>query len=490
MIRRLSGLFFLFFTLVTYAEEKMITVGVNLQEISIDPFTDGNFQQATIADLVFEPLIYIDENLNTISALAKSWKINSTGNRYTFKLKSNIKFHDGTLLTSEDVVATFKKHLSANSNSFRKSEISEILKEENGNFDSSIIAKDESTVEFVLKGAYPPFLDILSGIYIVPKKFNPAKPIGCGPFMVEVLNKSEVLLKRTPSEGFIKSNIQKIKFEITQTEEFKDKLESGYLDLTLQAPLALALNPPKNYSVFSSHFDLVSVVFYFNFNRKIYQNKNVREFIQNTLYLARKHEGFLSKFDRDIDHLIPHGMMPPEYYITSKKNKIKMPTNFPKKLRILAPNTFLTEKAIFAIKHEFNIVGVDVEFFLGKGKQLHEPAAKGEFDLALLPYEGMVRDPDAFMFLITPSAPIISFFNLPTKEAIDALNKIKFESDKEKRLKGYAIILNKIETDFILVPIFGQNMPFLYSKKIIPPKSHVMTLISLRFFNLNNENEN
>ena len=41
--------------------------------------------------------------------LAKSWTVSSDGLAYTFKLHSGVKFHDGSLLTSEDVKVSFDR---------------------------------------------------------------------------------------------------------------------------------------------------------------------------------------------------------------------------------------------------------------------------------------------------------------------------------------------------------------------------------------------
>ncbi len=41
--------------------------------------------------------------------LAQSWEVAKDGLTYTFKLKPNIKFHDGTALTSADVKASYER---------------------------------------------------------------------------------------------------------------------------------------------------------------------------------------------------------------------------------------------------------------------------------------------------------------------------------------------------------------------------------------------
>ena len=44
-----------------------------------------------------------------VGDVAESWSKSSDGLAYTFKLRKGIKFHDGSLLTSRDVKATFDK---------------------------------------------------------------------------------------------------------------------------------------------------------------------------------------------------------------------------------------------------------------------------------------------------------------------------------------------------------------------------------------------
>src|SRR3981081_733072 len=41
--------------------------------------------------------------------LAQSWKVSDNGMTYTFTLRSGVKFHDGSPLTSEDVKATYER---------------------------------------------------------------------------------------------------------------------------------------------------------------------------------------------------------------------------------------------------------------------------------------------------------------------------------------------------------------------------------------------
>src|SRR5215207_152312 len=115
-------------------------------------------------------------------SLAESYDVASDYKSVTFKLRPNIKFHDGSPVTPEDVKFTFEKYRGANAT---------ILKEKT----EKIETPDDRTIKFVFK---EPFLDFLtiygspaSGAgWIVPKAYYEQvgpngfkqKPIGAGPF--------------------------------------------------------------------------------------------------------------------------------------------------------------------------------------------------------------------------------------------------------------------------------------------------------------------
>ena len=69
----------------------------------------------TIAQNVFNRLVEMenDENgdMKLLPSLAQSWEISEDGREYTFHLRENITFSNGSPLTSSDVQYTFKRLL-------------------------------------------------------------------------------------------------------------------------------------------------------------------------------------------------------------------------------------------------------------------------------------------------------------------------------------------------------------------------------------------
>jgi peptide/nickel transport system substrate-binding protein len=86
-----------------------------------------------------------------VGDLAESWTISNDGRTYTFKLRRNVKFHDGAQMTSKDVKASYDKILKppAGVKSLRAAAYATV---------ESVEAPDPNTVVFKLKYPEPSFL--------------------------------------------------------------------------------------------------------------------------------------------------------------------------------------------------------------------------------------------------------------------------------------------------------------------------------------------
>jgi peptide/nickel transport system substrate-binding protein len=115
--------------------------------------------------------------------LAESWTVAPDGKTYTFKIRSGVKFHDGSPLTSEDIKASYDRIISPPDGvvSIRKAYYSDLAVE----------APDPNTVVFKLKADMAGVLEALASpyncIYSAAKlKENPRYPetqiMGSGPF--------------------------------------------------------------------------------------------------------------------------------------------------------------------------------------------------------------------------------------------------------------------------------------------------------------------
>ncbi|SEG56272.1 ABC transporter substrate-binding protein [Paenibacillus sp. UNC499MF] len=84
------------------------TVVVTLTEPGgvFNPYFYHNGYDGNVTSVMFSPLVDIDETGKPIPALAEKWDISQDGLKYTFHLKKDLKFSDGSPLTADDVAFT------------------------------------------------------------------------------------------------------------------------------------------------------------------------------------------------------------------------------------------------------------------------------------------------------------------------------------------------------------------------------------------------
>ena len=85
-----------------------INIGLQAAITSMDPHYHNLSPNNSMMLHLFEPLIMRDENQKLVPGLATSWKA-TDDLTWEFKLRKNVRFHDGTPFTAEDVAFTLKR---------------------------------------------------------------------------------------------------------------------------------------------------------------------------------------------------------------------------------------------------------------------------------------------------------------------------------------------------------------------------------------------
>ncbi len=169
---------------------------INVEPPSLDPHTSSAFATRRVAELVYNGLVRYDKNMEIIPDLATSWTISDDNLTYTFKLRDDVKFHNGRQMTAQDVVYSFTR-IMTDPKSSRKGLLSAVDK---------VAAADDYTVNLTLKQPFTPLLaNLAAGIYIVPQEVVEEKgdlantAVGTGPFkFIEWVPKSHIKLEKNP----------------------------------------------------------------------------------------------------------------------------------------------------------------------------------------------------------------------------------------------------------------------------------------------------
>ncbi len=152
----------------------------------INPVTATSDADRDMVALVYSGLLSFDENGTPIPNLAQSYTVSEDGRTYSFTLRENATFHDGTPVTIDDVEFTIQKIQDPAIKSPRRAAWDGVTIEKKG----------EREISFILRQPYAPFIEN-TNVGILPKhiwqhvpieefSFSTLNmsPIGSGPYRV------------------------------------------------------------------------------------------------------------------------------------------------------------------------------------------------------------------------------------------------------------------------------------------------------------------
>ena len=161
---------------------------------------------------------WLDDEIEPL--LAESWESSDDGLRWVFRLRDDVRWHDGTPFTAHDVDFTFNQVIyNDDFNASSRATFEFRYLNDDGEWETSkmkVAALDDHTVEFVLPQPFAPFLRSM-GTSIYPKHIfegpieagtftefwnidtDPSEIVGTGPFTIgEYTPEERVVFKRNP----------------------------------------------------------------------------------------------------------------------------------------------------------------------------------------------------------------------------------------------------------------------------------------------------
>ncbi|MFC9683078.1 ABC transporter substrate-binding protein [Streptomyces sp. NPDC056948] len=177
-----------------------LTYATDREPTCLDPHVAGDMPQAYVAQQVLDSLVALDDKGRAQPWLATSWDIAKDGRTYTFHLRRDVRFTDGTRFDAAAVKANFDHMVDPDTQSgtaggylapYQRTDV-----------------VDEFTARVHLDRPYSPFLNMLAQAFLGiqspkalarSKEANCAAPVGTGPFIVRKWNRqSDVVLVRNP----------------------------------------------------------------------------------------------------------------------------------------------------------------------------------------------------------------------------------------------------------------------------------------------------
>ncbi|MCG6964091.1 MAG: ABC transporter substrate-binding protein [Acidobacteria bacterium] len=171
------------------AKSITLRLGYEHDLVTFDPYAHDDSVTRSVLSALYEPLVSLSPELEVEPCLAERWTTPSE-RTWRFKIRRGVLFHDGRQLTVEDVLASLRRAI-ASPESVVATYLTTVEKvhRDTGDF-----------VEITTKAPFPLLLSRLAFVPIVPADFNPARPIGTGPYrLVSSPEKRPLRLERWTS---------------------------------------------------------------------------------------------------------------------------------------------------------------------------------------------------------------------------------------------------------------------------------------------------
>lgn len=195
-------------TSVKRQRSNTIVIGMPWEPRTLNPYRGIDSASYFSQTLIHGGLVRYNEKGVIMPGLAESYSISPDGKTYTFNLRKNLKFSDGSPLTADDVLASIKATVGPGS-PFRS------------NYESIVGYESPTPLQVVLKlsARNLPLMIRIADLRIVPaatfseemKNSNvlARQPVGCGPFLIHRWDPGfELVFKANPYYWGTKAKIE------------------------------------------------------------------------------------------------------------------------------------------------------------------------------------------------------------------------------------------------------------------------------------------
>lgn len=491
-----------------------ITVNLGDEPATLDPQLVYDVIPMRVINAVFEGLCRKDQNGRPIPGAADFWNISEDKLTYTFHIRNDATWWDGSKVTAADFKKAWLRALNPQPENHEPSYMGSLLfcikgameyasgqgKEE----DVGVEAKDDNTLVVTLVKPAPYFLDLVCSSVFMPvnEGFFNNQPeengvttygseawniIGNGPFLIKDWKHDDSIVLVKNSKYWNASNIKvdKIVFKmIKDNSSAFTSFKAGEIDVVDITEQSNRLQTDKKKNTIKSYD--VGVTQYISFNNEdpLLKNENIRKALsyaidretltQKVLYDgSKKALGFVNPVISGID-----GTFRDEAGDLFKDNDLynakllfakglaELKLNKMPEISLLIDDKETSRRDAQAIQEMWRKkLGLEVEIEAMPFDAMTEKMMGKDYQMALLMWSADFNDPTAFLDVFRSE----NFFNVAFYNNTDfdsLLEKANLETDENKRMKMLIEAEKMVIEDMAVCPVYFLCQNYAVSNKI------------------------
>ena len=459
----------------TKVQGDVLNVALASMPATLEPTKATDAYGMRIASLIFSSLVRVDDNLKPVGDAAEDWSYKNK--TFTFRLKSNIRFHDGSPVTREDIVysfAQFKSVASPFAPAF-KDIVKVDVSEKNGRLIVAVTLKEYSAK--LLTSDLP-------ALKIMPRNRVEGSLVGSGPFKFSEKTDNSIVLARNAEHFDTVPLVTGVTFRVIRDDLTRvQKLLKGEVDLAqAEIPNDKLKSFSKDNFLIQQYPGLSMTYLLINFNDPVLKNKKIREAIDMSIS-----RGDIIKYkmaglgEAATSLMTPQNpfffkdLKSPEQNIDEAKKIISELKLDGTRLLLKTSNVPVAVDNGKVLANQISQTGLKIDLQSLEWGVFYGDVSKGRFQLAILRWVGST-DPDlyrlAFHSLEKPPGRNRGSYS---NEALDKLldQGISIE-DMNKRIKLYNEVQKIVYDDLAIIPLWYDMLVALSNKRVLNYKPSPM----------------
>ncbi|MGB8954886.1 MAG: ABC transporter substrate-binding protein [Tumebacillaceae bacterium] len=435
-----------------------------------------------------EGLVRLDQHGKIVPGVAESWIVEPDKRSYTFRLRDNAKWSDGTQVTAQDFEYAWKRAVDPTVDSPYSYLFWGINRAYNYNQgqgprdDVGVRAIDDRTLKVYLGEPQTYFLQLLTGPAFFPQR-EASLELYNGPFkLVDWEGDRSLLLKK--NENYWDHDhvqLEQVNFIVNPETQWNDTLYAdGVID-------RLPLNR-DNYEKWDGKLGFKSTardtVFFINFNQqgpKVLQNKNIRKALTYAVSGQALANVILHDGSYGANAFVPPSVADDngQFFQQQEADLLQRDQNAPKaktfleagmkelgltefpKLHLLVHDTPTSQKQGEFIRGMWREeLGIDVELEYAPFKEAVQRQMKHDYDLSVAGWQGDYNDPLIFMEPFT-TGDTFNDRGYSRKEFDQLIADVRKETDIEKRTALLHEAEKMLLDDLPIAPLYFTSSSFV-----------------------------
>lgn len=463
---------------------------------TLDPAKSTALAESNVELALFEGLTRLDEHEQPQPAAAKSWDISPDGTEYTFHLRDNLLWNDGTPLTAHDFEYAWKRVLdpqTASENAYMMYPLNNgeaFFKQEVSADQVGVKALDDKTLYVKLKAPITYFLNLTAfhAYYPVPRHVVEKDPeiwaandkiVSNGPFVLTHWIHSNQLqfVKNDKYWDKDKVKLENMQWPISESQSTRvSMVESGQANITVEPPISEQERLTKE-GLFKMSPYLGSYYYSFNTQKAPFDNPLVRKAFSMAVDRKKLVNNVIKGGKEPAYAWVPPGLTNPITKQDFRREGGNLVEYNPQKARellseagypngeglppiIILYNTNEMHKAVAEViqamwKENLN---VNVELLNQESKVYLDARNTGNFQVARASWIGDYADPMTFMDVYLDENNDGQYHN-PLYN--DLIRKAQNTNNQEIRMQAMHEAEKILMDDAVVLPIYYTTQPYI-----------------------------